>query len=58
MHELDKSHSESFFKPLVKVEKGLGTPICGNTPVIGRGNAGNNKLFVDIDSTTDRVDDL
>jgi hypothetical protein len=33
-------------------------PVSSNTPVTSRGNAGNNKLFVDIDSTADGIDDF
>jgi len=29
--------------------------VRGNAPLICRGNAGNDKLFVDIDSATDRI---
>ena len=33
-------------------------PVCGNTPVIFRCNAGNNKLFMDIDFTADGIYDF
>ena len=32
--------------------------VCGNTPLIGRGTVGNDKLFVDIGSAADLMDDF
>ena len=49
--------SGEFCQATRKCRKAAG-PIGGNTPVIGRGNAGNNKLFVDINSTADGIYDF
>ncbi len=57
LQELHKSHSESFIRPPVKVEKRLTLYVVMPLSSV-EAMQESDKLFVDIDSTADRMDDF